>query len=260
MKKTVLISLVLAWVYTSELFAQSGRTGINTQTPSRNLDVNGSVQITSEISLGGDDTTAGDTGEAGYTLFSQGQGLPSMWNDLEDTNNETGTILVVNGEFLIAQELIVQFTEDYTYSPRNAPSLLPPWPLGKLNNVILDNKNKFAATAPNSTFPAGSNSFQVIQSGTYEFKMNIVISTTADTNPLVGLFNDSIGTWIVNTNDRHHVTGGTQSYTIITAVQLNENELYSFRANNSADFTVNWKSGGTSGEGPVSQVKISRLK
>jgi len=126
MKKTVLISLALSWVYTSELFAQSGRTGINTQTPSRNLDVNGSVQITSEISLGGDDTTAGDTGEAGYTLFSQGQGLPSIWNDLEDTNNETGTILVVNGEFLIAQELIVQFTEDYTYSPRNAPSLLPP--------------------------------------------------------------------------------------------------------------------------------------
>lgn len=109
MKKTVLISLVLAWVYTSELFAQSGRTGINTQTPSRNLDVNGSVQITSEISLGGDDATAGDPGEAGYTLFSQGQGLPSMWNNLEDTSNETDTILTVKRTIFLQDKLVVIF-------------------------------------------------------------------------------------------------------------------------------------------------------
>lgn len=86
---------MFAWEHTSELFAQSGLTDINIQTPSRNLDVNRLVQITSRISLGEDGAASGDPGEAGYTLFSQGQGLPSMWNDLEDTNNETGTILVV---------------------------------------------------------------------------------------------------------------------------------------------------------------------
>ncbi len=261
MKKTILILLVLVGTTnTVKMYAQSGLTGINTQNPSRNLDVNGSVQVTSEISLGGDEATAGNAGLAGYTLFSQGDGLPTLWKDLEEASSETGTILVVDGAFLIAQELTVQFTEDYTYNPRNAPSLLPPWPLGKLNNIILDNKNTFVATPPEGGFPAGGNRFRVVQTGIYEFKMNIVISTNAGTNPVVGLFNDTTNTWVVNTNDRHNVTGGTQSYTIITALQLNENDVYSFRANNSADFTVNWKSGGTSGEGPVSQVKISRLK
>lgn len=77
--------------------------------PSRNLDVNRLVQITSEISLGEDGAAPGDPGEAGYTLFSQAQGLPSIWNDLEDTNNETGTILVVKRTIFLQDKLVVIF-------------------------------------------------------------------------------------------------------------------------------------------------------
>lgn len=53
---------------------ENGNFGIGTSTPQKQLHVNGSVQITNELNVGGNATTAGSAGTAGQILISNGIG------------------------------------------------------------------------------------------------------------------------------------------------------------------------------------------
>ncbi|MGE8511827.1 MAG: hypothetical protein ACN6N7_03935 [Chryseobacterium culicis] len=59
-----------------------GNVGVNTSTPQEALHVNGSVQVTGEIKVGGTATTAGSAGLSNQVLVSQGAGSPAVWKDL----------------------------------------------------------------------------------------------------------------------------------------------------------------------------------
>ncbi|WP_454046502.1 hypothetical protein [Chryseobacterium sp. Marseille-Q8038] len=93
-----------------------GNVGVNTSTPQEALHVNGSVQVTGEIKVGGTATTAGSAGLSNQVLVSQGAGSPAVWKDLSNvtgpvnllttfsefvTNNVTFSLSMENGATLI---------------------------------------------------------------------------------------------------------------------------------------------------------------
>lgn len=57
----------------------NGRVGVLTTTPQRTMHVNGSLQITNELNLGGNATTAGSAGTTGQVLVSNGAGNAPSW-------------------------------------------------------------------------------------------------------------------------------------------------------------------------------------
>ncbi|WP_123868122.1 hypothetical protein [Chryseobacterium lactis] len=224
--------------------------GINTTTPQKTLHVNGDLEVDNEISVGGDAQTAGDSGLAGQTLVSNGPGQPPVWKDISLAPDQPGTVIVVNGQFLIAQEITVQISADY--SGQASANTAIPLPIGNLNNEILDNNNTYSGSAT-------SNSFQVVADGVYQIYVNMQLTTTANTYPMIGIWDDTTGSWVTNVNDLF-IAGNFQSYTIITSVPMFASRTYSFRAQNTANYTIKQLSGGTTGSGPVSQVTVRRLK
>ncbi|AZA51578.1 hypothetical protein [Chryseobacterium sp. G0201] len=65
----------------------TGFTGILTATPQRTLHVNGSLQVTNELNVGGNGTTAGSAGTAGQILTSAGAGTAPTWQALPASVN-----------------------------------------------------------------------------------------------------------------------------------------------------------------------------
>ena len=55
--------------------------GVNTATPQRTLHVNGPLQVTNEINVGGTASTAGSAGTAGQVLKSNGPGAAPSWQE-----------------------------------------------------------------------------------------------------------------------------------------------------------------------------------
>lgn len=67
--------------------------GVNTATPQKTLHVNGTLQITNELNVGGNSSTVGSAGTAGQTLISNGAGAAPGWKSL---NSLSGTIASAN--------------------------------------------------------------------------------------------------------------------------------------------------------------------
>lgn len=224
--------------------------GVNTTSPQKELHINGSLQVTNEINVGGNAQTAGDSGTAGFALVSNGPGQPPQWKDISETSDVEGTMIVVNGQFIVAQEITVQLSADYSGSAASGSTL--PSAIGNLSNKILDNQNKYTGSA-------SSNSFQVVSDGVYEVYLNMQLLTTANTYPTIGIWNNTSNSWVANVNDLF-AANGAQTYTLITTVPLSSSNTYSFRSVNTANYTIRRLSGGTTGSGPVSQVTVRRLK
>jgi hypothetical protein len=76
-----------------------GQVGVNTETPQKTLHVNGSLQVTNELNVGGTASASGDPGDPGQYLQSQGPNAAPIWGPI-DLSNATGTlssILYVKG-------------------------------------------------------------------------------------------------------------------------------------------------------------------
>ncbi|MCT2406052.1 hypothetical protein NZD88_00610 [Chryseobacterium antibioticum] len=71
----------------------TGSVGVATQTPQKNLHVNGSLQVVNELNVGGNATTAGSAGTTGQILTSSGAGVAPTWKTL---NTSSGTISSAN--------------------------------------------------------------------------------------------------------------------------------------------------------------------
>lgn len=243
MKKNLIILGLLA--ASSLVYSQ---VGINTPTPQKQLHVNGSLQVTNEISLGGNASTAGTAGTAGQYLTSNGPGNAPTWQSpagIVPTSN--GTIIAINGQLMVAQEIKVQMTADYTITTVGVP-----FSIGNLNNEIIDNENKFTGNAT-------GNSFTVSADGVYELTMNAQLILTAGNNPVIGIWNDTTNNWVARVNDTAATT--LQTYTLITSIPMLASNTYSFRvASTSGNVTVRHLSTGGSGDGPVTQVSLRRLK
>ncbi|MFN1218129.1 hypothetical protein ACKW6Q_14250 [Chryseobacterium kwangjuense] len=88
MKKNLLPLLMLTAFFLSgtKTIAQ---VGINTTTPQRNFHINGSLQITNELNVGGNAIMAGNAGATGQILTSNGPGSAPNWQTI---NTISGTI------------------------------------------------------------------------------------------------------------------------------------------------------------------------
>lgn len=72
------------------LQAQTGKVGVNTENPKKDLDVNGDLQLRGKIYLGGTDTTDGDPGQGAQVLTSGGTGGSPSWVTLAIPQVEAG--------------------------------------------------------------------------------------------------------------------------------------------------------------------------
>lgn len=226
--------------------------GIGTSTPQKSLHVNGSLQITNEFNVGGNSNTVGSAGLIGQVLKSNGPGNAPSWQTLAGVPTSTGTVIAVNGQFLVAQEITVQMTADFTAV--GSPGATVANSIGNLNNEIIDNENLYAGTATN-------NSFKVSADGVYQINMNVQISTANGTSPVIGIWNNTNGLWVARVNDGYVApTGGLQTYTLITSIPMLAASTYSFRAINTQDYTLKYLSTGSTGSGPITQVSVRRLK
>ncbi|MBB4805931.1 hypothetical protein HNP38_001203 [Chryseobacterium defluvii] len=70
-----------------------GNVGVGTITPQRKLHVNGDLQITNELNVGGSSGAAGSAGTSGQILTSNGAGVAPTWKTL---NTSSGTISTAN--------------------------------------------------------------------------------------------------------------------------------------------------------------------
>jgi len=131
----------------------NGNVGIKTTAPQKTLHVNGSFQVTNELNVGGDATTAGNAGTIGQILASNGPGAPPGWLDIEDA---PGNINIYNSDGTLAGNRIV--TQDantlaFTGSAVNAFSI-------DGTTFSVDAKNNrvgIGTTAPNSNLDLGTN-------------------------------------------------------------------------------------------------------
>lgn len=82
MKSKITTLFLLITTYT---FSQ---VGFNTTTPQNDVHVNGVLQVTNEINLGGDASTTGNAGTAGQYLVSQGAGLPPIWASANSSDHD----------------------------------------------------------------------------------------------------------------------------------------------------------------------------
>ncbi|MFP3507597.1 hypothetical protein, partial [Burkholderia sp. SIMBA_062] len=72
----------------------AGRIAINTSTPQETLHVNGTMQLASELNVGGNATTGGNPGTAGQILTSNGAGGAPKWAD--SPIDADGTVNIAN--------------------------------------------------------------------------------------------------------------------------------------------------------------------
>lgn len=256
-KKAILITSIFV-----SLFYHS-QVGINTSTPMKSLHVNGSLQVVNELNVGGTASTAGSAGTAGQVLKSNGPGNAPTWESIAGVPSSTGTVIVVNGQFLVAQEIIVQMTNDFKVTAGSNGGV--PVAIGSLNNEIVDNENLYTGSP-------STNSFKVSADGVYQVTMNAQLSTTNDSNnqptiPALGIWDDTISGWVARVNDVYWagsttgVGGGPkQTYTLITSIPMLASHIYSFRLYNTEDVTIRYLSSGATGSGPVTQMSVKRLK
>ncbi|BAP32721.1 uncharacterized protein CHSO_3684 [Chryseobacterium sp. StRB126] len=75
----------------------AGDVGIRTTTPQKNLHVNGTLQVTNEINVGGNATTAGSAGTLGQILTSGGAGAAPSWQTLNTISGTINSAVYVQG-------------------------------------------------------------------------------------------------------------------------------------------------------------------
>jgi hypothetical protein len=241
MKKKLLLGLV-----SFPLFAVA-QIGINTSTPKKQLHVNGSLQVTNELNVGGSASAAGNAGAAGQYLKSNGSGAAPTWENIAGVApGSNGTVIAINGQLVIAQEMMIQMTADFA-DPGDGTAN----EIGNLNKEIIDNESRYTG---NTT----TNSFTVSANGVYQIIMNSQLATAVGSSPVIGIWDNTDNKWVARVND---VTTGTlQTYTLITSIDMLASHTYSFRVAATGAVTVKYQSAGGTGAGPITQVSLKRLK
>ncbi|OXA93144.1 hypothetical protein [Flavobacterium hercynium] len=244
MKKAIFGILLCSSVLHAQL-------GVGTPTPQETLHINGTLQVTDGIYVGGNATTKGSSGEWGQVLQSNGPNKAPSWGELAKVPETEGTVIIVNGAFTVAQEITVQMSADFTNGSTTGG---PPAIIGNLTNVIIDNTSSYRGTRTN-------NSFKVEADALYQIKMNIQIATDRGASPVIGVWDNTLEKWVARVNDYFDLPFEEfQTYTLIAAIPLLTTHIYSFRAANTSSFMIRHLSRGETGAGPVSQVSVKRLR
>ena len=70
--------------------AANNRIGMGTTTPQRKVHINGTLQLTNELNVGGNASTAGSAGTAGQVLVSNGAGTAPSWDATPEADGIIG--------------------------------------------------------------------------------------------------------------------------------------------------------------------------
>lgn len=73
------------------------RVGIGTSTPQKQIHVNGDLQLTNELNVGGNATTAGSAGTAGQVLTSKGAGFAPEWQAVDALKGAIANSIYIQG-------------------------------------------------------------------------------------------------------------------------------------------------------------------
>jgi len=206
------------------------------------------------LNLGGDAEREGSAGKEGQVLISNGNDKAPSWETLlipQLPDLATGTVISIDGKLMIAQEITVQMSKDFTFRGSGNSVALP---INNLDVVIIDNDKLYVGTA-------NTNRFRVSETGVYSITMNMQLHTRSSTVPVIGVWDNTAGNWVARVNDSYSGRDGDlKTYTLITAIQMKAGQDYSFRTANTANTTIRSHSYGSTGIGPVSQITLKRLK
>ncbi|WP_333662543.1 hypothetical protein [Chishuiella changwenlii] len=136
-----------------------GQVGINTDSPQKDLHVNGSLQLTNELNVGGTASIAGNSGTPGQVLVSQGANVPPEWKTLNTQIGDTNSfnLKAVYSGSLSPQQLSVNDSQVI---------------LGTLNNIKINSENNFILISMSSnTYLTAANDSPSI-SYRYDFALN----------------------------------------------------------------------------------------
>ncbi|SDQ05859.1 hypothetical protein SAMN05421664_0223 [Chryseobacterium soldanellicola] len=170
----------------------NGNMGVGTTTPQKTLHVNGALQITNELNVGGNATTAGRAGTAGQVLTSNGPGAAPTWNTagvIPVIPSDVGTVIAINGQLQIAQEIVTRLVDNWTIPVAVSSELAP---IQQMTDEIIDNKNKFTGSATTNTFTVESD-------GVYYVSMNFSLQASsgpATGNFRFGVYDAATGAWV----------------------------------------------------------------
>lgn len=227
----------------------NGNVGINTDTPTQNLDVNGDV-IGSK--LNSNTSALSSTGLVVLTT-SDGTLKAVPKNKISPLVTENlGTIISTGSEFVVAQEFYSDLSADQTINS-TTPQILT-----NLNAEVFDNMGLY-----------NNGRFQVKDNGTYVILISVQISeNTTLTNPFIGVRNLTNNTWVCGVNDSFTASNGatgnkTQNYFIYSGVDLLKGVDYAFAAMSASpteSYTIKKDAVDSSGIGLVSSVTLRRLK
>ncbi|WP_353103052.1 hypothetical protein [Myroides odoratus] len=95
-KKRILYLLFLLTITIS-----NAQIGINVSEPLANLHVNGNIQITKDIRFGGDSSVAGNAGNQGQFLMSNGENIAPQWTTLNIPIVPAGSFSMTNSYVMI---------------------------------------------------------------------------------------------------------------------------------------------------------------
>ncbi|OXA93146.1 hypothetical protein [Flavobacterium hercynium] len=241
--------LFLLSLYSSLLHAQQG---VGTPVPQETFHVNGTMQITNSMKVGGNAYTKGSPGLPDQILKSNGPNEAASWEPVAgEVPKATGTVIVVDGEYIVAQEITVQMSADFS---GKAGDYTFTEPICNLTDEIVDNENAYIGT--NAT-----NSFKVSANGIYQINMNVQLATNFGGSPVVGIWNNTKGKWIARVNDYFAApTNKLQTYTLITAIPMSASDTFSFRVANLSDYIVKKSSEDKTGSGSITQISLKRLR
>lgn len=245
------VDLVLKTTGTERMTVTStGNVGIGTPTPSNKLHVKASANPLRLEGVAVSQTSS----DPPLVVATDGTVKLGAFPIINIVPDDIGTVIAINKQLVVAQEVTVLMSADYTFSASSTLTRT----IGNLTNEIIDNKNSFTGTST-------GNSFKVEADGVYLIMINAQITTPYSSSPVVGIWNDTDGHWVARVNDTFTAKDrpaivNLQTYSLTTAINMYANKTYSFRAANTETTTIRAMSSDRTGSGPVSFYSLKRLR
>lgn len=272
--KKKMISLILLG---TAMWANA-QVGVNTSTPATTLDVVGKPTVTSALDgiippritgaqLRAKNYTAAQTGAvvyvttadtapAGQTVNVTSTGLfsfdGSVWRVVSTPPPSspvgTGSVIYVNGQQQIAQEISARMNADWTVPGGVNTSI------GNISTEMIDNYNTFTGSA-------AGNSFTVNVNGTYLVLMNFSLQasgTAVGGNCAYGIYNVTDSVWMSQNLETNSIpVGEVKNFAFSVAMDLQAGKTYSFNINQTGNPAL--MRGQLSGN-PSTFFSVKRLK
>lgn len=236
--------LLLITITTCGVVAKA-QIGINTDSPTNTLDVNGMMRVRSL------EKATPYKSEKILVVDSLGVVQASESSDIAPSPDKVGGVISDGEKLIVAQEMVSLVSRDFVTSVRNTPQVI-----NTVNKKIVDS---------DGTFNDGV--FRVTTKGIYQIIINAhVTSTTRTSDPVLGLWNGTTNNWIARVGDTYasrNDANSFQMYTMVALEELSPGIDYSFRIaleGTNGRVTVKAVSTGLTGTGDASYFSVKRIK